>query len=137
MNSDREAALYEAREGFVSKEEKQLPYQLLKFAAAGLVVAGIMALWPSKKADSFDSLDALSMCQSALRQVARDPDNADIPYVPNMGSGKEFYFAWGTSTKVVRMRNGLGLDVATSGSCTVDATAKRITSLTLDGKTIL
>lgn len=82
-------------------------------------------------------VDALTMCQMALKRVSRDPDNADIPYVSNMGKGPEFYYAWGPQTKVARMRNGLGLDVATTASCTVDATTKRITSLTLDGKTIL
>ncbi|WP_225784231.1 zinc-ribbon domain-containing protein [Xenophilus sp. Marseille-Q4582] len=86
---------------------------------------------------AFDSSDALVMCQMALKRIARDPDKAEIPYVVDHGSGDEAYFAWGNSTKMARMRNGLGLDVATTASCTVSKSQKRITSLTLDGKTIL
>ena len=86
---------------------------------------------------AFDWNDALTMCQLALKKASRDPEKADVPYVENMGKGDDYYFAWGSSTKMARMRNGLGLEVATSASCTVSHTQKRITSLTLDGKTIL
>lgn len=86
---------------------------------------------------TFDSMDALFMCQQALKMVSRDPEKANIPYVADHGSGNEAYFAWGASTKMARMRNGLGLEVAASASCTVDKTEKRITTLTLNGKSIL
>lgn len=83
------------------------------------------------------SLDALLLCQNALKRVSRDPEKASIPYVEDAGSGTESYFAWGAQTKMARMRNGLGLEVAASASCIVDRSAKRITTLTLDGKSIL
>lgn len=88
-------------------------------------------------ASSFSHADALTMCQSAIRRVARDPDKAEIPYVENFGTGNEYYFAWGGSTKAIRMRNGLGLDVATSAACIVSKTSRQITLLTLDGSSIL
>lgn len=86
---------------------------------------------------AFDSTDALYLCQQALKRASRDPEKAEAPPVENFGKGDEFYFAWGASTKMARMRNGFGLEVAASASCTVSQTQKRITSLTLDGKTIL
>lgn len=97
------------------------------------------AATPAKPAApaAMKSIDALFMCQKAFKLIAKDPEKANIPYVPDMGSGSESYFAWGGSTKMMRMRNGLGLEVATSGSCIVDRNARRITSLTLDGKSIL
>jgi len=86
---------------------------------------------------SFGHVEALTMCQMALQRSSRDPDNAKVPYVENQGSSSEFYYAWGPSTKVVRMRNGLGLEVAATASCIVDGSAKRIKSLTLNGETII
>lgn len=77
------------------------------------------------------------MCQMALKKISRDPEKAEIPVVQNFGSETEFYFAWGSSTKMVRMRNGLGLEVAGSASCVVDKATKRFTSLTLNGESIL
>lgn len=91
----------------------------------------------STSATSFGWNDALTMCQSALKNASRDPEKASVPYVENQGSGDEYYFAWGASTKMARMRNGLGSEVAASASCTVSHSQKRITSLTLDGQTII
>lgn len=86
---------------------------------------------------SFGHIQALTMCQMALKRSSRDPDNAQVPYVNNQGNDSEFYYAWGPATKVVRMRNGLGLEVAASASCIVNGSTKRITSLTLNGETII
>lgn len=90
---------------------------------------------PSKK--DFTWNDALTMCQMTITKLSRDPDTADVPYVPNAGGGNEYYFAWGASTKYARMRNGLGLEVPVSASCIVDGNTRTITSLTFNGKTII
>ena len=82
--------------------------------------------------------DARLACMRAFQQIAKDPDKASIPYVPNMGDGRtEHFFAWGASTKHLRMRNGLGLDVAATGSCIVNIQQRKITGLTLNGETFL
>lgn len=88
-------------------------------------------------AASFDWNDALTMCQFALKKASRDPEKAEVPYVANQGSGDNYHFAWGASTKMARMRNGLGLEVAATASCTVSGSQKRITSLVLDGNTLI
>lgn len=85
----------------------------------------------------FGHVQALTMCQMALKSAARDPENADIPYVENFGSGDEYYYAWGAQTKMARMRNGLGLEVAASASCIVNGKTQRITTLTLNGQTLI
>lgn len=107
--------------------------------AAAMIIGGVMIVNRGKSSApaEFGWNAALTMCQSTLRKVSRDPDNADVPYVPDHGSGDEFYFAWGASTKMARMRNGLGLEVPASASCIVSKSQKRITSLTLNGKTII
>ena len=115
---------------------------VLTFGGAFLAacVALAVAVSPGKKPTSSNDLtegDALYLCAQAYRRLARDPDNVVVPTVPDHGSGTESYFAWGASTKTMRMRNGLGLDVATSGSCIVDRRARLITALTLDGKTLI
>lgn len=89
---------------------------------------------PSKT--DFTWNDALLMCQTTIKNFARDPDTAEVPYVPNGGKGNEYYYAWGAGTKSVRMRNGLGLEVPVSAYCIVDGNTKTITQLSIDGKTI-
>lgn len=116
-----------------------------------ILLASIFAIWlfsviadggsgasGSAKAErGFRDVDALTLCQMTLKQFARDPGKAEIPYVQNFGSGSEFQFAWGASTKHLRLRNGLGLDVAATASCTVDRNTRRITTLTLNGQTLI
>lgn len=89
------------------------------------------------KPAQFGHLDALGMCRMALQAASRDPEKADIPYVENQGRGDEYFFAWGAQTKMTRMRNGLGLEVAAPASCTVNGKTQRITSLTINGQTII
>lgn len=79
---------------------------------------------------------ALTSCQFALKAMSKDPETAEIPYVENFGSGNEFYFAWGASTKPVRMKNGFGAILSYGASCIVDGTTGKITSISLDGKTM-
>jgi DNA-directed RNA polymerase subunit RPC12/RpoP len=88
----------------------------------------------TSKTQSMGSTEALTMCQFALKKISIDPDKADIPYVSGQESGDDLYFAWGQSTKMARMRNGLGLDVAATASCIVSKSQRKITSLTLNGK---
>lgn len=125
----------------MSKEPKPKP-PLWATIVTGVIVFGIIGSCAAlmSKPDGergFGSSEALGMCQAALKSVARDPDKADIPYVENMGRGSEYYFAWGAQTKMARMRNGLGLDVAVSASCIVNGVTRRITSLSLNGRSIL
>ncbi|WP_109790952.1 zinc ribbon domain-containing protein [Acidovorax sp. GW101-3H11] len=103
---------------------------------AFVVVSCVGGKDDTKSADEFTWNDALTLCQMSLKNASRDPEKADVPYVENFGKGDEFYYAWGPSTKMARMRNGLGIEVATTASCVVSKSQKRITSLTLDGKTI-
>ena len=81
--------------------------------------------------------DALYACQLAMKGLARDPEKADIPYV-DVFDGKDVYMvAWGASTRMMRMKNGLGLEVAATGSCDVDKSTGQIISLTFNGKQVL
>lgn len=87
---------------------------------------------------SLSARDALVMCRFAVAEVSRDPEKAVIPYVPEMGGRPgEFVFVWNGNTRHMRMRNGIGLEVAVSGLCSVNAQTRRITQLLLDGKRFL
>ena len=80
---------------------------------------------------------ALTLCESAIRLISKDPEKAEIPYVDDLGDATAYYFAWGHATKMLRLRNGLGLEVAATGSCVVNKSAQRIVSLTLNGKEMI
>lgn len=86
---------------------------------------------------AFGAAEALTLCQNAFRAVVLDPDRAEFPYVPSSVSGDEIMFSWGAGTRMMRMRNGLGLDVPASGYCAVSKTTKRVTALTLNAKTLI
>lgn len=108
----------------------------IAFSCAGSGGSGTSST-SRQQTSSFSELDALLLCQTALKRASRDPEKAEVPYVKAFGGSAEYYFAWGAQTKMARMRNGLGLEVAVGASCIVDKATRRITSLTLDGKTIM
>ncbi len=98
-------------------------------------------MWPSstsKQSSGSSSSEsyALMRCQNALKAASRDSSNAVVPFVVNNGSGAEYYFAWGASTKPVRMRNGFGAEVEVGASCIFDKVSGTIQQLTLNGETL-
>lgn len=112
---------------------------LTKVVAAGVV--GWMAFAITTQADKPQSdelreYQALAMCQEALTKASRDPASAEVPSVPNVGHA-DFYFVWNSQTKPTRMKNGFGALLAASASCTVSKETKRITSLSLDGQSLI
>lgn len=142
FDSVEAATLYaESRAPTTSIKSGKLP-AWLSWGVITLIVLGIAQSCSKDKpaareGSGFDDMDALFMCQRALKAASRDPEKADVPYVPNKGSSAEAYFVWNGATKLARMRNGLGLEVGVSASCTVSMGPRRINSLTLDGKSIL
>ena len=80
---------------------------------------------------------ALERCQGTLRTAARDPETAKIPVVYPMQGGADWRFLWAAHTKLVRMRNGLGAEVAVGALCVVDEDTGKIKLLTLDGKQLI
>lgn len=76
---------------------------------------------------------ALLKCQEAMKRLSKDPEKAVVPYV----GGEEGYltstFKWSASTSLMRMRNGLGLEVGTSGVCVIDRVDGSVMELELDG----
>lgn len=77
---------------------------------------------------------ALRTCQKALKSHARDPETAVIPDVGAMRGGADWRYLWNQNSRMVRMRNGLGAEVAVIALCVVDENTGKIKLLTLDGK---
>lgn len=107
-----------------------------------LIALGVGFVWfktrdPAPERIVFGEMDALYLCQQTIKSIAKDPENAVVPYVQNFGKGNEYYFAWGRGTTFARMRNGFGYDAPVSAACIVDGNKKRITSLTINTKTII
>ena len=113
-----------------------------KWAVSGLIfLTGcffISLMQPSQErlaepAAHFNSADALAICQAAIKMASKDAEKAQVPYVPNQSAVGGYFFAWNNTTKLARLRNGLGLEVGVTALCKVDPISRRITSLTLDG----
>ena len=122
------------------KAEAKKPVPMWANVVTGLLLVGMLSMCMSGGDDKpvqFGHVDALTLCQTALKAAAKDPENAEVPYVENFGRGDEYVYSWGSQTKMARMRNGLGLEVAASASCVVDGRSQRITSLTLNGQTLI
>lgn len=84
-----------------------------------------------------DAGSAQAFCEENIRKVARDPDTVKVPFVRNQGGAGEHVFHWGRQTSMVRMHNGMGLEVPVEVTCMVNSTSGRITSLVIDGKQII
>ncbi|WOI45866.1 hypothetical protein [Acidovorax sp. BLS4] len=80
---------------------------------------------------------ALYTCQSALRKAVSDPEAAVIPDVGWMKGGADWRFLWSQDSRMVRVRNALGLDVAVTALCVVDEESGHIKLLTVDGKQLI
>lgn len=80
---------------------------------------------------------ALITCQYAIKRVARDPDSAVVPNVGWLKGGADWRFLWNQGSRMVHMKNGLGLDVAVIALCVVDEVTGKIKLLTLDGKQLI
>lgn len=104
----------------------------------GLLVVGKFASSdsnsPSDSPRPFDEFSAYWLCKTTIERASRDPDKAEIPKVPSLAGSADYLFVWGYNTQHMRLRNGLGLDVATTGACAVDRSTQQITRLVLDGK---
>jgi hypothetical protein len=76
---------------------------------------------------------ALLNCQRAIKRASRDPESANVPAVSPLKEGADWRFLWSPNTQQVRVRNGLGLEVAVGAFCVVDEVTGNIKLLTLDG----
>lgn len=81
-------------------------------------------------------MEGLSLCQEAIKRVANNPSSARVPYAKDYGSASEHYFAWPKGSGLTMM-NAYGANLDVSASCTTTGDGKRITSLSVGGKTIL
>jgi hypothetical protein len=54
-----------------------------------------------------------------------------------MRGGADWRYLWNQNSRMVRMRNGLGNEVAMIALCVVDEDSGRIKLLTLDGKQLI
>lgn len=114
---------------------------------AKIIVLTLGAVWiysifsgssSSDNAHTFGESEALVICQQAIRSVAKDPEKADIPAIKGgLADDGTYVFHWGGSTRMARMRNGLGLEVAVTADCAVHKDTHKLTRLVIDGKDII
>lgn len=76
-------------------------------------------------------LVARELCQYAIKQFALDPEKAEIPYV--VVQGPEYNFVWSRQTKLLRLRNKLGMEMAVEGQCQVSKATGAIMRVVIDG----
>lgn len=117
---------YESDEGRSRRIEAEMR------AADARAAAAVAALGhPNAKVSD---TQAFYTCRSALKRLSRDPETAVVPDVGWMKGGADWRFLWSVNTRLVRMKNGLGLDVAAPAVCVVDEVFGDIKLLLLDGK---
>ena len=113
--------------------------RLILICAIPIVVAALVVTLGNSGhlTRSYGEFDALALCKSTIKLAARDPDKADIPSIRGSRGGDSYFFEWGHVSQHLRLRNGLGLEVAATAMCIVDAQTQSITHLMLDGKTLI
>lgn len=111
---------------------------LFGWIVIGVVVAAFgscMLNTPKRTGPSIT--DALSACQMEIRRIAKDPDTAKIPYVTGTESPSQFTFAWNRETSLLRMRNGLGLEVPATAVCRFSKSDNQVSTLQLDDQILI
>jgi hypothetical protein len=102
-----------------------------------VAVAAIAMVMHSRESGKFQQIQAITMCQVALKKASLDPEAADIPMVGNMGTETEYRFVWDSTTRMTSVRNQRGEMEATSAFCLVDGPTRRVVGLTLGRRAII
>jgi hypothetical protein len=100
-------------------------------------VCAVVMVTHSGEAGSFQQIQALTMCQAALKKVAPVPEKVSIPSVESKGNAEQFIFTWNSTTKAIEMRTQLDEIEPTTGYCMVDKATKRIIGLTFGLRPII
>lgn len=111
--------------------------------ALGVIVVGIyscskfMSDVDAPSAPSDDGRgSALVLCQMAIKQTAKNPSSAVVPYARDAGSNGRHIFVWRPGDGLTMM-NGFGAKLDTAAVCSTNAAGSRILSLTVDGNDVL
>ena len=104
---------------------------------AFVALAAIAMVMYSREAGKFQQIQAITMCQVALKKASLDPKTADIPMVGNLGTETEYRFVWDATTRMTLVRNQRGEMEATSAFCLVDGPTRRVVGLTLGSRAII
>lgn len=76
----------------------------------------------------------LYYCQHAIKQAAKNPSSADVPYTRGTAIPGGFRYHWARGDGL-RLQNGFGAMMDATATCEVDST--QITSLTINGNKII
>lgn len=147
FGSEEAAKLFAERSKPREEFDSKKPRPWLFVVVVAIVAGGI--LWatsgnPSQEAVEKHPTDtvsatseagALFICQQAIKRASLDAEKTSVPFVRAQG-GQDHYFAWNNDTKLVRTRNGLGLEVGVTASCIVSKYGGRVLSLTIQGQSL-
>ena len=100
---------------------------VLMIAAATLVACG---------KSEFSNMDALALCDNAIKSTSINPKAVEIPHRSGTNQGDEYAFAWSTGGDGVLMPNQFGALVETTVVCKVDGSAERVVHLEIDGRVL-
>lgn len=92
---------------------------------------------PEQARPFMTSEEAWAACQNAIISSSKYPDKAKVPFVDDQAGLSEGYFAWGSSTKHIMLMNGLGVLAPATASCNINKQNGKITSLTINGQSII
>ena len=83
-----------------------------------------------------DKIEALTACQMLIKGLVDDPKTTDVPYIEGSDAGGDFNFKWSKDSKLVRVRNHLGIEVGLPAFCSVNKVNREFTQLNINGKNI-
>lgn len=92
---------------------------------------------PSNTLKPLNKIEALTVCRKMIKRIADDPETTDVPYIEGSDAGVNFNFKWNKDSKLVRMRDHLGMEVGLPAFCSVNKVAREFTQLDINGKNIL
>lgn len=120
-----------------SGEKPVWPKALAGFFLLLIVASCITGNSTKRQPAGLTETSAMALCMRGIQLASKDPERAEIPWVEPHVSDAAYSFTWGHSTRMLRLRNGFGLEVASSGYCSVDRVKKEIINLTVEGTKFL
>ncbi len=101
------------------------------------VVASCMGKNSGKESKSTMSASAaLGDCRYALQRLTKDPEKTEVPYVAASENSESYTFTWNRDSKLIRARNGFGIEIGLPGHCKVNKHTQKIVSIGIENVSI-
>lgn len=101
-----------------------------------VMIAALVAVLTGCGAQEFSSMDALALCDNAIKSTSINPRAVEIPHRPGVESDGTYSFAWDRGGNGILMPNQFGAQIEFDALCKVDGKNERVVYLEIGGRAL-